>query len=66
MENCKIHKIELHEGCLKLADITTMNVGETNFNPGIKYIMLRLDNKDNTCTREVTGDRRVFGTRCFI
>ena len=40
----KMHKIGCCEGGLQLADIGTNNVGEHDSNPGIKYIMVRLDN----------------------
>ena len=39
-----MHKIDWCEGGLKLADIDTKNVGETDLTPGMKYIMVRLDN----------------------
>ena len=65
-ENCKIHNIELCEGGLHLAEIATKNVGETGFNPRMKYIVVRLDNWDKTCTIGVTEDIRVCGTRCSI
>ena len=61
-----MHKIEWCEGGLKLEEIATKNVGETDLNPIIKYIMLILDNLENTCTIGVTGDRRFCGTRCSI
>ena len=38
VENCKIHKIEWCEGGLQLADIATKNVGETVFNPRMKFL----------------------------
>ena len=43
-ENWNMHKIEWCEGCLKLADIETKNVGENDLNHRIKYIMVRLGN----------------------
>ena len=43
-EKCKIHKIDWCGGGLQLADIATKNVGEHDLAPGIKYIMVRLDN----------------------
>ena len=43
-ENCEMHKIEWCEGGLQLSDIATKNVGETNLNPRMRYIMVRLDN----------------------
>ena len=42
-ENWKMHKIDWCEEGLKLADIATNNVGENDLNPGMKYIMVRLD-----------------------
>ena len=43
-EKCKMHKIEWCEGGLKLADIGTKNVSETDLTPRIKYIIVRLEN----------------------
>ena len=43
-EKCKMHKTDRCEGGLQLAEISTNNVGEHDLTPGIKYIMLRLDN----------------------
>ena len=43
-KNCKMHKIDLCEGGLQLADIATYNVGEHDLTPRIKYIMVRLEN----------------------
>ena len=43
-EKFKIHKIDWCEGDMKLADITTNNVCDNEFNPKIKCIMVRLDN----------------------
>ena len=65
-ENCKIHKIEWCEGGLQLENIATKNVVETDFNPGMKYIMISLDNLENTCTRGVIGYRIVFGKSCYV
>ena len=47
-KNCKMHKIDWYEVGLKLADIVTNNVGEHDFTPRMKYIMVRLDNCDIT------------------
>ena len=44
VKNVKLQKIDWCEGDLKLADIATMNVGEKDLNPRIKYIMLTLEN----------------------
>ena len=43
-EKCKIHKIDWCEGGLQLADIGTENVSEPDLTPGMKYIMVRLEN----------------------
>ena len=43
-ENCKMHKIDWYEAGLKLAYITTNNVGEPDFTPRMKYNMVGLDN----------------------
>ena len=43
-EEFNMNKIDWHEGGLKLADIATKNVGEPDLTPGMKYIMVRLDN----------------------
>ena len=47
-EKWKMYKIEWREGGLKLADISTNNVGENYLNPIMKYIMERLYNWDIT------------------
>ena len=39
-----MHKIDRCEGGLKLANISTKNVGENYFTPRMKNIMVRLDN----------------------
>ena len=39
-----MHKIDWCEGGLQLADIATKNVGEHDFTPRMKYIMVRLYN----------------------
>ena len=41
---CKMHKIYLCKGGLKLADIATKHVRENYLNPIMRYIMVRLDN----------------------
>ena len=43
-EKCKMHKIDLCEGGLKLADIPTKNACEPDLTPRMKYIMVRLNN----------------------
>ena len=51
-ERCKIHKIDWCEGGLQLADIGTKNVSEHELTPGMKYIMVRIENiRHNNCTR---------------
>ena len=53
-EKCKMHKIDWYEGGLQLADIGTKNVSEPDLTPGMKYIMVILENlRHNTCTRGV-------------
>ena len=42
-QKLKMHKIDLCEGGLKLADIATKNVGGGYLNPRMKYIMVILD-----------------------
>ena len=42
----------LSEGGLQLADIATNNVDEHDLTPGMKYIMVRLDNWDRTLVQE--------------
>ena len=43
-EICKLYKIEWCEGGLQLEDIENKNIGESDLNPRMKYIMVRLDN----------------------
>ena len=43
-EKCKMHKIDLCEVGLQLADIAAKNVGEHDLTPRMKYIMVRLYN----------------------
>ena len=43
-QKCKMHKIDWCEGGLQLADIVNKNVSEPDLTPGLKYIMVRLDN----------------------
>ena len=57
-ENWQIQKIGWCEGSLQLADIGTNNVGEIDFNPRIKYIMVRIDNWDRTIVQEGWQDTR--------
>ena len=51
-ENHKMHKIDWCEGGMQLEDIATNNVGENYLNPRMKYIMVRLDNRDRTLVQE--------------
>ena len=51
-ENWKMHNIDWCEGSLKLAHITTKNVGENDLNLRIKYIMVRLENWEITLEQE--------------
>ena len=39
-----MHKVDWCEGGLQLADIATNNVGEPDFTPMMKYILVRLNN----------------------
>ena len=41
---CKMNNIEWCEGGLQVADISTKNVGESDLNLRMKYIMVSLDN----------------------
>ena len=43
-EKCKMHNIDWCEGGLKLSEIATKNVGDPDLSPGMKYIIVRLDN----------------------
>ena len=43
-EKCKMYKIDWCEGGMKLADIGTNNVSESDLTPRMKYIMVRLEN----------------------
>ena len=47
-EKCKMHKIGWCEGGLQLADIATNIVGDHDWTPRMKYIMVRLENWDRT------------------
>ena len=47
-ESWKMHNIDWCKVGLQLEYISTKNFGETNLNPRMKYIMLRLDNWDRT------------------
>ena len=51
-ENFKMHNIYWCVGGLKLADISTKNVGKHDLTPRMKYIMVILDNWDITLVQE--------------
>ena len=51
-EKFKMHNNDWCEGGLQLADIATKNVGEPDLTPRMKYIMVRLDNRDRTLVQE--------------
>ena len=53
-----MHKIVWYEGGLNLEDTGTKNVREDELDPRLGYTRVRLDNRQNTCTREVIGYRR--------
>ena len=65
-ENVKMHNIEWCEGGLHLVEIATKNIEQNYLNSRMKYIVVRLDNREENFTRGVKGDMRVFGTRCSI
>ena len=58
-EKCKMHKIDWCEGGLQLEDIGTTNVSEPDLKPRLKYITVRLENRDRTCARGVI-EYRIF------
>ena len=39
-----MHNIDWCEGGLQMSEIATKNVGDNDLNPGMKYIMVRLEN----------------------
>ena len=51
-EKCNMHKIDWCEGGLKLADIGTNNVSESDLTPRMKYIMVILENWDRILVQE--------------
>ena len=51
-EKCEMHKIDWWEGGLQLADIRTKNVSEPDITPRIKYIMVRVENRDRKIVQE--------------
>ena len=52
-KECNLHKIVWCEGGQKLTDIKTKNFMENELNLRLQYHMVRLENLQNTCTREV-------------
>ena len=52
-KECNLHKTVWCEEGLKLADIGTKNVREEEFNPGLGYSIVILDNWQNTFIRGV-------------
>ena len=65
VKECNLHRIVWCEGVLQPADIGTNNIREEQLNPGLVYIMVRLDNWHNNCQTWETGYKRVWGTMCF-
>ena len=51
-EKCKMHKIGWCEGDLQLADIGNNNVSKPDLTPRMKYMMVRLKNRDRTLVQE--------------
>ena len=51
-KKCKMHNIDWCEGGLQFSYIATKNVGKNDLNPRIKYIMVRLDNRQRTLLQE--------------
>ena len=51
-EKYKMQKIDWCEGSLQLEDIGTKNVSEPDLTPRMKYIMVRLENRDKTLVQE--------------
>ena len=47
-----MHKIDWCEVDLQLADIGTNNVSEPDITPRMRYIMVRLENRDRTLVQE--------------
>ena len=43
-KKCKMYKTDWCEGGLKLAEISTKNIGDHDLTPRMKYIMVRIDN----------------------
>ena len=55
-----MHKVDWCEGGMKLADISTKNVGEHDLTPKINYMMVRIENWDR---RGATELMIVYGKR---
>ena len=51
-EKCKMHNIDWFEGSLQLEDIGAKNVSEPDLTPRMKYIMVRLENRDRKIVQE--------------
>ena len=51
-EKYKMHNIDWCEGGIQLEDIATKNVGEFDLTPRMKYIMVRLENRDRKLVQE--------------
>ena len=51
-EKCKMNNIDWCEGGLQLSGIATKNFCEPDLIPRMKYIMVRLDNRDKTLVKE--------------
>ena len=47
-----MHNIDWREGGLQLADIATKNVDDHDLKPRMRYIMVRIDNRDRTLVQE--------------
>ena len=52
----KLHKIDWHEGGLKLSYIVTKNVFENDLNTIMKYIIVSIDNQWRTLVKEGLQD----------
>ena len=47
-----MHNIDSREGGMQLADIGTKNVSDPDLTKRMKYIMVRLENRDRTLIQE--------------
>ena len=63
-EEFNLHKKVWCEEGLQLAEIWTDNIREYGLNNKLRYYMVRLYNRKNTCTRGVIGYRRGKRTMC--